>query len=153
MNASKETRLDSLKTASKKVFHKVAEATGEFIRNKIADKTVTPKLVFDETRSTKRIKTSIIKMEHHKMPKISNDSTVSKLVTRKWINVNGLSGSKYSVSKNIKFKTSVLRSDLCDSSDLYIVVKGKITVKTTDIANRRNKKVTFKNSAPVRSCI
>ena len=38
-NATK-TRLDALKTASKKVVHKTTEATREFLGNKIADKTV-----------------------------------------------------------------------------------------------------------------
>ena len=42
------TWLDALKTNSKKVFHKTAEATGEFIGNKISDKIVKPKLVTDE---------------------------------------------------------------------------------------------------------
>ena len=37
-----DTGIDALKTASKKVVHKVAEATGEFIGNKITDKTVKP---------------------------------------------------------------------------------------------------------------
>ena len=45
------------------------------------------------------------------------------------------------------------RSDLCDYSDAYIVVKRKITVKGYDNANRRNKKLTFKNNASFRSCI
>ena len=52
-----------------------------------------------------------------------------------------------------KFKTSMLRSDLCDYSDAYIVVKGRISVTGTDNANRRNKKLTFKNNAPFRSDI
>ena len=39
---------------------------------------------------------------------------------------NYLSSGKYSVNKNIRFKTSLLRSDLCDYSDAYIVVKGTI---------------------------
>ena len=43
-----DTGLDALKTASKKVVHEVAEATGEFIGNKIADKIVKPKHVIDE---------------------------------------------------------------------------------------------------------
>ena len=42
------------------------------------------------------------------------------------------------------------RSDLCDYSDAYIVVKRKITVKGYDNANRRNKKLTFKNNASFR---
>ena len=47
----------------------------------------------------------------------------------------------YCTSKHIRFKTSVVRSDLCDYSDAYIVVKGIITVSATDEANNiRDKK-------------
>ena len=38
-------------------------------------------------------------MEHYKISKLSNDSTVSKFVTRKWIKVNDLSSGQYSVKK------------------------------------------------------
>ena len=41
----------------------------------------------------------------------------------------------------------MLRSDLCDYSDAYIIVKGRITVIGTVVANRRNKKLVFKNNA------
>ena len=47
-------------------------------------------------------------------------------MTRKWIEVNDLSSDLYFANKNIKFKTLMLRSDLCDYSDVYIVVKGTI---------------------------
>ena len=47
----------------------------------------------------------------------------------------------------------MLRSDLCDYSDAYSVVKGRISVTGTENANRRNKKLTFKNNAPFRSFI
>ena len=50
------------------------------------------------------------------------DSTVSKIVTRKWIEVNDLSGGQYSVNKNIRFKTPMLRSDFSDYNDAYFVV-------------------------------
>ena len=66
-------------------------------------------------------------MEHYKISKLLNKSTVSKYVTNKWIEVNYLSSSQFSINKNIRFKTSMLRSDLCDYSDAYIVVKGTIT--------------------------
>ena len=62
-------------------------------------------------------------MEHQKMSKLLNNSTVSKFVRRKWIEVNDLSGGQYSVNTNIRFKTPMLRPDLCDYSDAYIVVK------------------------------
>ena len=50
-------------------------------------------------------------MEHHKTSKLLNDSAVSKLVTIKWIEINNLSGGQFSVKKNVRFKTSMLRSD------------------------------------------
>ena len=82
-------------------------------------------------------------MEHHKISKLLNDLTVSKFVTRKWIKVNDLSDGQYSVNKNITFKTTMLRSNFCNYSDVYIVMKGKITVKDNDNANRINKKLTL----------
>ena len=54
------------------------------------------------------------KMEHYKISNLLNDSPVSKFVTRKWTEVNDLSGGQYSANKNIRFKTPMLRSDLCD---------------------------------------
>ena len=49
-------------------------------------------------------------------------------MARKWIEINDLSSGQYSVNKNIRFKRIMLRSDLYDYSDAYIVVKG-----TTDL--------------------
>ena len=46
----------------------------------------------------------------------------------------------------------MLRSDLCNFSDAYIVVKGTITVTDPDNA-KRNKSVAFKNNAQFISCI
>ena len=62
------------------------------------------------------------------------------------------------VNSQINFKTTILRSSLCDYSDAYIFVKGKITIngRVTDIATRqadeRDKVVAFKNSAPFTNC-
>ena len=42
-------------------------------------------------------------MEHQKIPKLLNNSTVLTFVTRKWAKVNDLSGSQYSLHKNIRF--------------------------------------------------
>ena len=65
-------------------------------------------------------------MEHYKISKLSRDSTVSKFVTKKWVEVNDLLSGQYSVNKNVRFKTAMLKSDLCDYSDAYIVFKRKI---------------------------
>ena len=53
----------------------------------------------------------------------------------------------YPVNKEIRIKTPMLRADLCDFSDAYIVVKGDITVTEPNDA-KRNKNVAFKNNAP-----
>ena len=42
----------------------------------------------------------------------------------------------------------MLKLDLCDYSDAYIVVKGRITVEGTNYANKRDKSLTFKNNVP-----
>ena len=95
----------------------------------------------------------ILKMEHYKIYKLLNNSVVSKLLTKKWIKVNDLSSSLYSVNKDLRFKTSMFRSHLCDYSDAYIVVKAGTSVTGTNVANRRNKKLIFKNKAPFSLCI
>ena len=92
-------------------------------------------------------------MEPYQISKLLHNSSLSKFVTKKWIKINNLSSSQYSASKNIKFKTSLLWSDLCDYSDVYIVGKVRISVRGTNDANKRNKKLTFKNNAPFRSCM
>ena len=83
---------------------------------------------------------------------------VPRFITKKWVEVHDQSGSaddRYKPNKQIRFKTSMLRSDLCDYSDayiVYIVVKGNITVTDPDGA-KRNKSVAFKNNAPFINCI
>ena len=47
----------------------------------------------------------------------------------------------------------MLRSDLCDYSNTYIVVKGRIIFEGNNANNREDKKLTLKNNAPFRSCI
>ena len=91
-------------------------------------------------------------MEHYKISKLLNDSTVSKFVTKKWVEGNDLSSGKYSDNKTIRFKTSMLRSNLYDYSDPYIVVKGRISVRGANNTNTRNKKLTLKNNTPFKSC-
>ena len=60
-------------------------------------------------------------------------------------------------SSNIRFKTSLIRSNLRDYSDAYILVKGTITVPNTEAAgaavNNTNRKVIFKNITPFTDCI
>ena len=92
-------------------------------------------------------------MGHYKISKVLNDSSVSKYLAKQWIKVNDLSSIQHSDNKNIQVKTSVLRSDLCDFSDAYIVVKRSITVEEDNDDKTKNKKLIFKNNAPFRSYI
>ena len=66
-------------------------------------------------------------MECYKIVKLLNNSTASTFVTKKqkkqkWIEGNDLSCGKYSFNKSTEFKTSMLRSNLCDYSDTYIAM-------------------------------
>ena len=82
---------------------------------------------------------------------------LSKFVTRQYVRVNSLSNT-YNENKSIRFKTPMLRSDLCDYSDVYILVKGTITVngivnRAENDVTRRNRPLILKNNAPFVSCI
>ena len=83
----------------------------------------------------------------------SDDKDLPRYVTKKWIEVYNQSEKNYSVNKEIRIKTPMLRSDLCDFSDAYIVVNGDITLEGDNNANKCNKHLTFKNNAPFISCI
>ena len=82
----------------------------------------------------------------------------SKFRTRNWVEINDESRGTYT-SNDIRFKTTMLRSSLCDYADAYILVKGTITITgagNDDAAKRldeRNKGVIFKNCAPFTKCI
>ena len=77
----------------------------------------------------------------------SDDKDLPKFVTKKGIEVYDQSEGNYDVNKEIRIKTSMLRSDLCDYSNVYIVVKGTITIVRPN-TTKRNKELIFKNNAP-----
>ena len=81
----------------------------------------------------------------------------SKFRTKNWVEINYESRGTFNVNSQTKFKTTILKSSLCDYSDTYIIVKGTITVNNTAAdgaaANNINKKVIFKNCAPFINCI
>ena len=84
---------------------------------------------------------------------------LSKFVTREYVRVNSLSNS-YNENKSIRFKTPMLRSNLCDYSYAYILVKGTITVTVlganngaNNIRDKKNRPLILKNNAPFVSCI
>ena len=83
----------------------------------------------------------------------SDGKDLPRFVTKKWIEVHDQSEKNYSVNKEIRIKTSILRSDLSDFSDAYIVVEGDIILQGDNDANKRNKNLALKNNAPFINCI
>ena len=106
----------------------------------------------------------------------SDDKDLPRFITKKWIEVYDQSEGNYNVNKEIRIKISMLRSGLCDFSDVYIVVKGNTIVdkktftandfdapnNTVDNAIATNtandnafgeKKLVFENNAPFINCI
>ena len=63
---------------------------------------------------------------------------LSKFVTREYVSVNS-SSNMYNKNKSIRFKTPMLRSDLCDYSDAYILVNSTITVTGNNPRDRQNR--------------
>ena len=84
---------------------------------------------------------------------------LSKFLTGEYVRVNSLSNT-YNKNKSIRFKTPMLRSNLCDYSDAYILVEGKIVVlapgvnnDANNIRDKKNRSLILKNNAPFVSCI
>ena len=89
----------------------------------------------------------------------NENEQLSKFVTREYVRVNSLSNT-YNENKSIRFKTPMLRSNLCDYSDVYILIKGTITVtppgannNANNIRDKRNRPLILKNNAPLHSRI
>ena len=98
-------------------------------------------------------------MEYQKIANLVNNASnkPSKFRTRNLVEINDDVRGEYSPNKQIRFKTAMLRSSLCDYSDAYILVKGNISANNTAAAgaaaNNINKKVIFKNCAPFTNCL
>ena len=96
-------------------------------------------------------------MEYQKITNLldATSDNVPRFITKIWTEVHDRSGGSYNACKQIRFKTSILRSDLCDYSDAYIVVKATITVQPEN--NRAidgyNRNLILKNNALFIKCI
>ena len=120
MDTATKTGIEAVKTASKRVVQKTAKATEDLIGNKIADKITSigkPK----EKEKTKEIEEIYIPPE--KRQQVIDDL---RFVIKRWTEVDDQSGRNYNLKKEIKIKALMLRTDLCDFNDAYIVVKENI---------------------------
>ena len=83
---------------------------------------------------------------------------LSKFRTKNWIEINNQSNGVYKTKSDIRFKTTMLKSILCDYSNAYILVKGRIPITGAEAnaakrqADERNKGVIFKSCAPFTNC-
>ena len=100
-------------------------------------------------------------MEYQKIANLIDGTSnqPSKFKTKSWVEINDESRGTYNVNSQIKFKTTMLKSSLCDYSDAYILVKGTITITgagadaATRQADERGKGEASKNCAPFINCI
>ena len=99
-------------------------------------------------------------MEYQKIANLLDNAPnqPSRFRTRNWVKINDDSRGTYA-NADIKFKTTMLKSDLCDYADAYIFFKGTITITgagadaTARQADERNKGVIFKNCVAFTKCI
>ena len=99
-------------------------------------------------------------MEYQKIANLldTESNQPSKFRARNWVEINDESRGTYT-NNDIRFKTTMLKSGLCDYADAYIFVKGTITITGAgdDAAARqldeRNKGAIFKNCVPLTKCI
>ena len=92
-------------------------------------------------------------MEYQKIANLIDNASnqLSKFRAKNWVEINDESRGTFNVNNQIKFKTTMLKFSLCNYSDAYIAVKGKITitVRGADVAARQadegDKGVAFTN--------
>ena len=94
-------------------------------------------------------------MEYQKITNLLDNASnqPSKFRAKNWVEINDESSGTYTSNK-IKFKTTMLKSNLCEYADAYKLVKETITITgagNDDDARQvdeRDKGVIFKNCAP-----
>ena len=90
-------------------------------------------------------------MEYQNVLADASSNQPSKFKTKNWVEVNDESRGTYNVNSQIRFKTAMLRSSLCDYSVETITVNN--TAAASAAANNTNKKIIFKNYASFTFCI
>ena len=83
-------------------------------------------------------------MEYQKIANLLDDdksNQPSKFRTKNWVEINDESRGTYNVNSQIKFKTTMLKSNLCDYLDAYILVKGTITITGAKLMQQLDKQM------------
>ena len=96
-------------------------------------------------------------MEYQKAKNLLENTSnqPTKFRTKKWVEVNDVSRGTYHTNSQIKFKTSMLRSSLCDYSDAYILAKLTNSIERVAAPSQADKsdEVVFKMCTPFTNCI
>ena len=90
----------------------------------------------------------VTELKHQKILNLLNEANDSKFLTRKWTIVNNISNANYGLGNEIIYNKEVLKSNLCDNNDAYILVRGDI-----GITEHGATQVAFKNFAPFTKCV
>ena len=92
-------------------------------------------------------------MEYQKINIFLNNTPnqLSIFRTKNWFETNNQSKGVYDVNSDIRFKTTMLKSSLCNYSDAYILIIGKITI-TGVRADAAEKQADERNCAPFINC-
>ena len=77
-----------------------------------------------------------------------NQTSDSRFVTRKWNIVTDQSNGNCDAGNKVSYNTKVLKSNLCDSNNAYILVRGDVT-----IVGDNGTPAAFKNYVPFIKCI
>ena len=82
-------------------------------------------------------------MEYEKISKLLDDASnkTSKFRTKNWVEINDESRGTYNDDKQIRFKTTMLKSTLCDYSDACLLVKGKKQLQEQEIMKQIDKQM------------
>ena len=81
-------------------------------------------------------------MEQQKIINSCNEENDSKFQARKWNTVSVQSNANYDAGNEIIYHIEVLKSDLCDFNDAYILVRGDVIIIGHPVIQ-----VAFKNCA------
>ena len=92
-------------------------------------------------------------MEHQITLNLLDEANDSKFVTRKWNIVNNQSNANYDAGNEIVYNTEVLKSNLCDYNDVYILLRGNITIIGHQATKSIIGQVAFRDCASFTKCI
>ena len=92
-------------------------------------------------------------MEYQITLNFLNEANDSKFVTRKWNIVNNQSNANYDAGNEIVYNTEVLKSNLCDYNDAYILLRGNITIIGHQATQSIIGQVAFRDCASFTKCI